>query len=220
MSNFCVTKADCRYIAPSSKVNTERKRMKKLFVTGLVVSVMATAVAFLPPTTHAFGGEYKAQIFANVQGEVVSIDGDVVIQDMSPAEVYGFVHDLNNDPLWYPGVLSSQLISGDGGPGTVYQESFYYNGYIVPIYATILDVTTNEEVWFTSNGVFTNLTRYSFIAQGDDTKFRIKSMVELPEGIPAAFMQDYMNLTFSNLLNALGAEGEITTNAPKPVTNL
>jgi hypothetical protein len=142
---------------------------------------------------------------------LLHVKGSVLIHDTTKSEVYDFVSNLDNDTQWYPGTLTSELVSGNGGPGSVYHETIVFGGTQANITATVLAAVPNNSFWFTSDGLLTNLTRYRLQRrQGGDVEFTLSSVVQVPEGVTQADMENYLTYAFTLLLGALGKTGEIT----------
>lgn len=138
--------------------------------------------------------------------------GTVTIDDITEEELYTFLVNFENDVHWYPGTLSSQRTEGSGEVGSVYQEVVYFFEQQIPVKATVLELTPHTTIWFTSDGVFTNLTNYRISkVEGGANKVQmtLDSTVEATNGVTQEFFAQYLNQTLQNLLAALGKTGEI-----------
>jgi uncharacterized protein YndB with AHSA1/START domain len=148
--------------------------------------------------------------FAESPHGTLHVVGTLTIAAASPDEVFTFITNLDNDKKWYPGVISSALESGDGGPGTVYQEMVFMFEQQIPVTATVLDVQAPHSFSFTSNGIFTNLTEYRVASAADGkTDFTLESTVEADKGVTQEYFTQYLTLTFQQLLTAMGKTGTL-----------
>lgn len=139
--------------------------------------------------------------------QTVHIVGQLLIQDISVSEVYSFVSHLENDKLWYPGVVGSELIQGDGGPQTTYKTTMNMGQGEMVVTATVLATQPMTSFQFTSNGFLANQTEYRFEEAGPfQTLFTIDSRVT---GTTTEMITGYMQQTFQGLLKALGKAGEV-----------
>lgn len=151
----------------------------------------------------------QGSVFAN-RSDVTRVTGEVVIHNADRQEVFNFVSNLGNDHLWWPGTVSSTLISGDGGNGSVWEEYIFFVDGAYPVRATLMGTVPGEQVWFTSDGILPNLTHYHLRnGNNGDVIMTLQSEVQLPEGVTKEFMEQYLTLTFYNLLGVLGKTGEV-----------
>lgn len=151
----------------------------------------------------------QGQVFDN-RSEVTHVTGEVIFDDADRQVVYDFVSDLGNDHLWWPGTVSSTLISGDGGNGSVWEEFIFFGTGLFPVRATLMGTVSGEHVWFTSDGILPNLTHYHLRdGANGEVIMTLQSQVQLPEGVTKEFMEQYLFLTFQNLLGVLGETGEV-----------
>lgn len=181
------------------------KRFLFVFLSFFIAGALVT-----PGLISAKAPEAKMQEMLKSHDEnVLFINGYVDINNATQEEVYKFVSDLSNDHLWYPGTLSSVKVSGNGGPGTVYKEQIYFNG-LQDITATVLATHPNHSFWFTSDGILTNITKYTLLKRPNHkVRFVMTSVVKVPPGVTKEFMEQYLTATFQSLLQNLGKTGEV-----------
>jgi len=136
--------------------------------------------------------------------------GSVTIDDARKSEIFKYVTNLENDVHWYPGTLSSHRASGHGGPGTIYNEVVSFFNQQIPVKATVLRVHPSKSFWFTSDGVFTNLTNYRVVkVSKGKVKLTVDSTVEASNGVTKEFFGQYLTLTLQTLLTTLGKTGTV-----------
>jgi hypothetical protein len=63
----------------------------------------------------------------------------------SPERVFGYLLDFRNATEWDSGTLSCTLVSGDGGPGTVYRNVSHVAGNDVELEYTVESVNEPHE---------------------------------------------------------------------------
>jgi hypothetical protein len=153
--------------------------------------------------------EVRKKLRQSEQG-TLHVVGHLTINNTTKEEVFDYLANLENDVHWYPGTLSSTLVSGNGGAGTVYQETVFFFEQEIPVTATVLKVKPHRSFWFTSGGVFTNLTNYRVRKAGHHkVRFTLDSTVEATNGVTQEFFEQYLTLAFQNLLTAMGKTGTI-----------
>lgn len=149
----------------------------------------------------------------NSEVGTLHVVGTVTIDGITEEELYSFLVNFENDVLWYPGTLSSERVKGDGGVGSVYQEVVYFFEQQIPVKATVLELKPKKSIWFTSDGVFTNLTNYRIKKVGGKKSGKVQmtldSTVEATNGVTQEFFAQYLGQTLQNLLTALGKTGSI-----------
>lgn len=142
--------------------------------------------------------------------QVVHVSGYVDVQDISRSELYDYVVNLENDPLWYPGTLSSEQICGGHGASSQYREVVALTGTPLEITATVMRVIPNHSVWFKSDNVLPNVTNYLITTRRDQiTRLTLSSSVGVPEGSSQADIEAFLELILNTLLSALGKQGTV-----------
>lgn len=179
-------------------------------VAGIVATSPALAKGSLENINVPGIRSEEQQIFTDLS-KVVYVEGSVVLDNTSRASLYNFVADLENDPLWYVGTLSSERISGNGGPGTKYVETVAFGPTPVQVTATVLYTQPNNRFIFTSDSFLTNLTEYRVKnrPQGK-AELTIRSLVQLPEGFTEEQLVGYLELVLNTLPGAMGTTGTVT----------
>lgn len=148
--------------------------------------------------------------------QTVHIVGQLVIENSSPKEIYDFVTNLANDPQWYPGVVGSELLQGDGGPQTTYKTTMNMGQGEIVVTATVLATTPTTSFRFMSDGFLSNQTEYRFeTINPTQTLFTIDSTVT---GTTTEMISGYMQQTFQGLLKALSKTGAIRSLQAEYVT--
>lgn len=188
------------------------KSLPLFFLAGTVV-FLGVFLALSSTTVQAAMSKNVMKLQGSVFGnrsEAVNVTGEVIIYNADRQEVFNFVADLGNDHLWWPGTISSELVEGDGGNGSVWQEYIFFGEGLFPIRATLMGTVPGSHVWFTSDGILPNLTHYHLRdGANGEVIMTLQSQVVLPEGVTKEFMEQYLFLTFQNLLGVLGEEGEV-----------
>ena len=65
----------------------------------------------------------------------------IVTTDADPRRVHEYLADFTNATEWDHGTVSCELVSGDGGPGTIYRNISEFGGREVEVMYTVQDVT-------------------------------------------------------------------------------
>jgi hypothetical protein len=181
------------------------KRLVLLIVVLVIGSLIGApiAAAQIQPDIASLNGPDQGR------GDSVHVTGKLIMSGVTVEQLYSFVSDLENDTQWYLGTVSSMLVSGDGGRGSVYQEVVVFDLGAGPVAfdvtATVLHLVPNRHVRFRSNGIFINETQYHMKTLNDGrVEFVVDSFVELPPGAPAAFIVDYLKAVLNQLATVLG----------------
>lgn len=186
-------------------MNKKRLVTISLMLLAIMLMVAPIASAQVPSTTNDTNAN-------NGRGSYQHVTGKIIIHDIAVEDVYAYVADLHHDTCWYPGTLTSELVSGDGGKGSVYHEQVGFFGQVFDISATVLHLVPNKHVRFTSDGIFINQTRYDMKQlQDGSTEFIIDSFVLVPEGATYDWNLYLQALTYQLLGCLGGAYGQTYT---------
>ncbi len=188
------------------------KNSFKLSIAGLLtIAMIATGVYFAPPAHAIVQPLNNWESYFTDTSQVVYVQGSVLLDDIDQETVFNYVANLENDPSWYPGTLSSQLVSGDGGAGTTYQEVVAFGPEPITITATVLGVQPNHRFSFTSDSFLVNVTEYEVRQRPDGkTELIVSSYVQLPPGFSREALVGYLNLVLNTLPGALGTTGTVS----------
>jgi hypothetical protein len=191
-------------------LNLPMRKFATMFVATAALFLVALGVGTTTRPVHAAEPFLSAVNVEEAPANKIHVVGYVHIQDMKYKDVFKFVTNLENDPKWYPGVMSSKLISGDGKKGTTYEEILNMGAGEMKITATVLQYFPYSYFKITSTGFLSNTTNM-FFAPGarNSAYYVIDSYVDEAPGVTVESMHGYMQLTFANLLTALGKQGEV-----------
>lgn len=186
--------------------------MKKILLS-LAAFAAATTIAAQPVMAKELKpSDYVAEFGqAEDPTRLLNVEGTVTLHNISPEEVFAYVSNLENDPHLYPGTFTAVRVSGDGGVGTVYNETIYFGGVISDITATILGYKENHWLKFKADNLLNNVSAYEVKASGaNDTELELESYVYVPAGVTQSDMELYMTLVFQNMMTAFDTTGEIS----------
>jgi hypothetical protein len=187
-----------------------KNSLKLHLVATLTLVALVTGALFASPVRAMDQLSQQAESQFIDLSQVVFVQGSVVLDDIGPGATFNFITDLENDPLWYPGTLSSELISGNGGPGSTYQEVVAFGPEPITITATVLAVRPNHRFLFTSDSFLANVTQYEVQRRPHHkTKVTISSFVQLPPGFTKEALEEYLTLVLNTLPGALGTTGTV-----------
>lgn len=174
-----------------------------------LVAVLILAVFIPVAAAHDSASEAGVNVNQG-RGDYAHVTGKLIIHNITVEEVYDYVVDIENEAEWYPGVLSSVLISGDGGRGTVYEQQFFFAGQIFTFNVIINQTVDDKLIILTTDGLLANETRYQFKQLGDGSvEFTVDAFVQAPAGFPPEDIQAFLTFSLFNLLGALGTTGEV-----------
>jgi hypothetical protein len=180
----------------------------------VVLSLMAmvgTSVYIAPHAQAIVHPLNNWESYFSDTSQVVYVEGSVLLDNVDQETVFNYVANLENDPSWYPGTLSSQLVSGDGNTGSQYQEVVAFGPEPVSITATVLGVQPNHRFSFTSDSFLVNVTEYEVRRRPDGkTELVLSSYVQLPPGFSREMLVGYLNLVLNTLPGALGTTGTVS----------
>lgn len=189
-----------------------RNSIKLQLIGLLTMVVLVGSASVLAPAAYAVEQPLNHwQDYFSDTSQVVYVQGSVLLDNIDQHTVFSFVSNLENDPSWYPGTLSSQLISGDGGAGSKYQEVVAFGPQPVTITATVLGVQPDHRFSFTSDSFLVNITEYEVRQRPDGkTELIVSSYVQLPAGFSRDALVGYLGYVLNVLPNALGTTGTVT----------
>jgi hypothetical protein len=176
-----------------------------------IALVAILVLAVFVPAAAASDSASDVRVDVNQgRGDYAHVTGKLIIHNITVEEVYDYVVDLENEAEWYPGVISSVLISGDGGRGSVYEQQFFFAGQTFTFNVTINQTVEDKLIILTTDGLLANETRYMFKQLNDGSvEFTVDAFVQTPEGFPPEDIQNFLTFSLFNLLAALGSTGEV-----------
>lgn len=185
--------------------------MKRL----IVISLVFMASMFFTSIIHA--EELREKDFIAEFGQpnnpelLLNVRGSVTLNNTDKDAVFTYLANLENDIHIYPGTLSVQLISGDGGTGSIYQETIYFGGALADVIVTVLDYKDDKWFQFKSTNLLQNVSAYRLTSAGNGVvKVELESFVEVPMGVTQADMEYYMTLVLHNIITGMNTTGQVT----------
>ncbi len=142
--------------------------------------------------------------------DFVIVDCTMTVNNTTAQELYDFVSDLNNDHFWYPGIISTTLISGNGGSGSLYLQTADLGAGAFDNNIYVKVARDGKRVVLEGTGDFITYTaNYRFKDKNNGkAEFRNFSKVSGP-GLTQDALNQYETFSLSNLMNHLGKTGNI-----------
>lgn len=114
---------------------------------------------------------------------------EVIEVPRTPAESFAYVADFTTVAEWDPGIHSSRRVSGEGGPGTVYEVQADFRGKTVPFTYTVTAFEQDRRIVLDGVGEkATSLDTIVFEPVGDGrtritytADFKLKGVLRLAE---------------------------------------
>jgi uncharacterized protein YndB with AHSA1/START domain len=120
-------------------------------------------------------------------GEVITVERSVTV-DRPVEVVFGYLSDFETTTEWDPGTVRTTRVSGDGGPGTTYQNVSTFNGKQTELEYVVQQVDPNRLFQVRGqNKTIAALDTMTFQADGDRTTvtyradFTLKGFARLAE---------------------------------------
>lgn len=149
----------------------------------------------------------------------VLIRASVRVEDISRNDLADFVFNVDNDVFFYPGVLTSETVvpGPDGGlEGSEHLQTGIFNGFPFETYIVINKVEEGRYMIHQGDGLVSYKTIYTVRTGfgGNSAVFSTNSIVEGP-GISADQISEFTSISFQNLLDYLGKDGNVWVSIAK-----
>jgi hypothetical protein len=181
-------------------------RQKILKIVTLVFALVTFAGYIRPASAETLPPRLK--IYSSVSVRVDSVPKN---------QLYSFVTNINNDALWYPGIISTAVIhTGPNGSlvGTQYSQVAAVNESLTT--TTIIDVLSakkNTYYLIKGDGDFADYTAlYTFTAASNGGGvFTLNSVYDAP-GLTQETFEQYITYALSGLLRYYNSTGDVHVN--------
>jgi hypothetical protein len=131
------------------------------------------------------------------------------VRTAAPLErVFGYLADFTTTTDWDPGTVRTELVSGDGGVGTVYRNTSRFAGRETELTYTVVERVEDERFALRGeNKTVTALDTMSFRRDGEGTEVRYEADFRFPwSGVPV--LSGVVDLLMSPLFKRLGDEAQ------------
>ncbi|GAB3827591.1 SRPBCC family protein [Kribbella italica] len=119
--------------------------------------------------------------------DVITVERSVTV-DRPVEAVFGYLSDFETTTAWDPGTVRTTRISGEGGPGTTYQNVSTFNGKQTELEYVVQQLDPNRFFQVRGeNKTISALDTMTFQADGDRTtvtyraEFTLKGLARLAE---------------------------------------
>lgn len=170
--------------------------------------LVATPLAFMP-SAQAQQLPETATVYSSVS---------VRVDDVSKSELFDFVTDLENDKLWFPGILSSDLVETgpNGGPvGNIYNQVAIIDAQGTTAVNDIKVLAEREDRYFIINSdgnIADYYAIYTFRSSANGGGvWTLWSKYEAP-GLTEETFTQFIEGAFYSLLEYYGSTGKVRTN--------
>lgn len=134
----------------------------------------------------------------------------IVTTGADPRRVHEYLADFTNATEWDHGTVSCDLVSGDGGPGSVYRNISTFGGREVEVMYTVEDVTYPNVELIGRNGKTSLHDRIRVDEHGEgssvqyDAELTSDGVLKLAEPVMALLFKRLADKTEHTLAQALG----------------
>lgn len=134
----------------------------------------------------------------------------IVTTDADPRRVHEYLADFTNATEWDHGTVSCELVSGDGGPGSVYRNISEFGGREVEVMYTVQDVTYPKVELVGRNGKTSLQDRIRIDEHGEgssvtyDAELTSSGLLRLAAPIMGLLFKRLADKTEQTLAQALG----------------
>lgn len=147
--------------------------------------------------------------------QYVESTGTVEIKNVTREQLASFTSDTRNDVYWYPGVSSVVRTRGNGGTGTIYDETINFGGtnftdqvYVAALVPGYLFVENSINGPIQSSGVLT------YASTTDGAKLTLRGLIPVPQGFDPdqfrALLGQSNSVSFTSLANHFNSTATVT----------
>lgn len=189
------------------------KYTHKLFVFSFLASLIFTVFGFnfiALKSVNASSNEILNNLVSN-PSDYFFTRASLTVDDMTVPALFNFTSNGENDVYWYPGVVSSVAVQGNGGVGTVYNQVLNFGGVILNSSFEIIGRIPNKLIVQKASGAFENYGVYVYRpVAGGKAKITIYGAVKRAPEVTKEGLEFIMNVAYPTLLNYLGKTGTYT----------
>ena len=180
-----------------------------------ITSILLSIVFFAVPV--ATFGSISACQHQTPPPQPVTINSSISVRvnGVNRPTLYSFLTDIRNDNLWYPGIISTELVQEGGkhGIGRIYEQSAVAGPITTHTTIEVIDAKTNNYFQIQGDGDIADFTAlYTFKAlPGGATEWTMTSTYIAPGFTEETFTQ-YIVFALSGLIDYYGNGGEVIVN--------
>jgi hypothetical protein len=180
------------------------------FMRRRLFSLAVLVVTLITPLSIAGGVSAQA-----VPVDTINVSVSVRVDGVSKNTLYGFLTNLENDALWYPGIISSEKVKS-GPRGRLVGSRYHQVAYVTPTLTTNTDIDVLGAV---SNNLFlikgdgdladyTALYTFSKAANGSGV-WTLTAQYKAP-GFTEEIFRQYITFAMNSLIAYYNTTGEVT----------